>query len=104
MINLKDNVITLTEEELYKDVKDIDELDRISIKDFTKTQAKQCLINELANLNCLEQEFTSEYSLNNARKYTLMTINKVCRIHNLKIEINTKFKSIRILDLDNDTI
>lgn len=101
MVNLKDNVITLTVEELCDNVKDVELLDNTSIKQLTKEQAKQYLINEYTDLIYLDQEFTDEYSLDNAKKYTLRFIDRLCKAHNLKIKINNENKSIIIMDEDS---
>ena len=98
MVNLKDNVITLTEEELYKNIKDRDILDRISVKNFTKEQAKQCLINEFVDLIYTDHKYTTKCSLNNAKNYIIDLMNEICETHNLKYQINDK--SITIMDED----
>lgn len=105
MVNLKDNVITLTKEELYKNIKDKDILDKIPVKKFTKEQAKQSLINELAELNYIKKKgpdthMFGEYFLNKRIDNINYYINDIIINHNLKIEIDKETKSITIVDKD----
>ena len=104
MVNLKDNVITLTEEELYKNIKDRDILDRISVKNFTKEQAKQCLINEFVDLIEVVNLNNAIKSLKNVGYFIIgldgeakITIDKITDSRKLALVLGNEGKGIREL-------
>lgn len=105
MVNLKDNVITLTKEELCKNVKDENKLDMIHTKDFTKEQAKQDLINRLSILDYTKKKGPENHMFGKSLfrrevEYQNRCINNVCNTHNLKFEINDENNIITIMDKD----
>lgn len=109
MLNLKDNVITLTEEELCNNVNNVDLLTSKNKKDFTKEEAKQYIINKLSELNYVKKsnqnqnkgKFTGRlngYFLNERINYITSCINDISTMYNLKIN-----NSNPIIIMDKDT-
>ena len=104
MVNLKDNVITLKGDEIYKNMADVNLLDNISKNKVTKEQAKQYIINQFAKLLSVEDRYHSDYGIYKAKQIIRMNIDNACNLNNLKYEINEDTKTIMIMDKDTSYI
>ena len=104
MVNLKDNVITLKGDEIYKNMADVNLLDNISKNKVTKEQAKQYIINQFAKLLSVEDRYHSDYGIYKAKQIIRMNIDNACNLNNLKYKINEDAKSVIILDKDTSYI